>query len=124
MLPVLLRVHAVFAVCIGLISSSPHPYSPAPQERAAYVKEFKQCTESNVDDIITLLPDELWGAYMCHRGHRCIDILKLMPACPWGPPVAESLPMIHIMIIDSGDYAGDPIRGFFDYSSGFGEGCA
>ena len=86
MLPVLLRVHAV---CIGLISSSPHPYSPAPQERAAYVKEFKQCTESNVDDIITLLPDELWGAYMCHRGHRCIDILKLMPACPWGPPVAE-----------------------------------
>ena len=51
------RVHE----CIGLISSSPHPYSPAPQERAAYVKEFKQCTESNVDDIITLLPDELWG---------------------------------------------------------------
>ena len=39
-------------------ASTAHPYSPAPQERAAYVKEFKQCTESNVDDIITLLPDD------------------------------------------------------------------
>jgi len=115
---VLLRVHAVhcYAVCIGLHMLI--PILPPTQERAAYVKEFKQCLASNVDDINMLLPDELWGS------HVCIDNLKLMPACPWGPPVAESLPMIHVMIIDSGDYAGDPIRGFFDYSSGFGEGCA
>ena len=38
---------------------------------------------------------------------------------PWTTS-SESLPMIHIMIMDSGDYAGNPIRGFFDYSSGFG----
>jgi hypothetical protein len=86
-------------------------------ERAAAVTAFTACTSDNIDTVEALLPEALWAQQL-----RPEDTLLPM-ACPWGSPIIASMPLKHMMIITGGEYDGEPIRGFYDAVSGFGEGC-
>lgn len=72
--------------------------------RFLQVRDYHPCTPQNIDHIESLLPQALWADRIATAS------LKLASACPWGRPVFPSLPLVQVMVLQGGDYDGEPIR--------------
>ena len=73
----------------------------------AQVLTFTGCTRDNINSINAIVPEKLWA--------RAGDLspcsgLYIQAACPWGSEILKPLPLVHIMIMQGGDYHLESIR--------------
>ena len=73
----------------------------------AQVRTFTGCTRDNIDSIDAIVPEKLWAR--AGNLSPCSG-LYIQATCPWGSEILKPLPLVHITIVQGGDYHHESIR--------------